>query len=266
MKAIVLVAGYAQRLYPLTKDKPKALLTLGGVTLLDSLMKKVEEVDAVDEVILVSNHKFYDQFNDWKETYNGTLNIKVLDDGTETNETRLGAIGDTQFAIEQCGIDDDIMLLVSDNYFTFSLKDYYDFYKQRKTDCILATEFPEDQKEYLANNFAVVDVDTDGYVSNMIEKPGKSGQEPSSNIGAYASYIYTKDTVKLIKSYLESGRNPDAPGNFPVFLHKIKPVSVYKFGGKDKPYEVCYDIGTLPVYYDLNKKFTNSNLHGGPCQ
>ena len=113
MKAIVLVAGYAVRLYPLTENKPKALLTLNNKTLLDYLMDKVEEVDVIDEVILVSNEKFYDQFVEWSNTYIGSKKITVLNDGTSTNDTRLGAIGDTQFAIDQLNIKKGLQQLAT---------------------------------------------------------------------------------------------------------------------------------------------------------
>ena len=245
MKAIVLVAGYASRLYPLTLNTPKALLTLNGVTLLDYLMNKVDEIDVIDEVVLVSNHKFYNNFVEWKNNYNGRLKITVLDDGTETNETRLGAIGDTQFAIDKLNIDEEIMLLVSDNYFTFSLKDFYNFYLEKKADCILVTEFED--LEYLGKNFAVVSVDNNKQVTKMVEKPGGI---PDSNIGAYASYIYTKDSVRNIKDYLDAGNNKDAPGNFPAWLHKRKPVFAYSFDGE------CYDVGTIEVYKSLDKKLS----------
>ena len=247
MKAIVLVAGYASRLYPLTLNTPKALLTLNGITLLDYLMEKVEEVDVIDEVILVSNDKFYQNFVEWKETYLGRLKITVLNDGTKTNETRLGAIGDTNFAIEKLNIDEEIMLLVSDNYFTFSLKDFYDFYLEKQSDCILVTEIED--LEYLAKNFAVVNLNKDGQVTKMVEKPGGI---PDSNIGAYASYIYTKDSVHMIKEYLNQGNNKDAPGNFPSWLYTRKPVFAYQFKGE------CYDIGTIDVYNKLNDKLTNN--------
>ena len=245
MKAIILVAGYASRLYPLTLNKPKALLTLNKTTLLDFLIRKVNQIDEINDVILVSNDKFYSQFEDWKKGYKGRLNITVLNDGTNTNETRLGAIGDTQFAIDKLKIDDDIMLLVSDNYFTFSLKDYYDFYKNKQTDCIMVAPFTD--LEYLGKHFAVVDVDKNGIVTNMVEKPGGI---PSSNIGAYASYIYTRETVKMIKDYINEGNNKDAPGHFPAWLCHKKPVHAYTFKGK------CYDIGTIDVYNSLNKEIT----------
>ena len=245
MKAIVLVAGYASRLYPLTLNTPKALLTLNNVTLLDYLMEKVSELDVIDEVILVSNQKFYQNFIDWKKTYTGNKKITILNDGTTTNENRLGAIGDTEFAIQKLNIDDEIMLLVSDNYFTFSLKDFYNFYLEKKSDCILVTEFED--LEYLGKHFACVKVNEKNQITSMVEKPGGI---PDTNIGAYASYIYTKESVRMIKEYLEQGNNKDAPGNFPSWLYTKKPVFAYPFQGE------CYDIGTIEVYNSLNEKLS----------
>lgn len=248
MKAVVLVAGYASRLYPLTLNTPKALLTLNNVSLLDYLVEKVEQVEAIDELILVSNHKFFGSFVDWKNSYRGKLKVTVIDDGTTTNETRLGAIGDFDFAIKKLNIDDEVMLLVSDNYFTFSLKDFYNFYLEKKSDCILVTEFED--LEYLGKNFACVKLDKNRQITNMVEKPGGI---PDTNIGAYASYIYTKESVRMIKEYIESGNNKDAPGNFPSWLYTRKPVFAYSFEGE------CYDIGTFEVYNKLNEKLSKKD-------
>lgn len=248
MKAIVLVAGYASRLYPLTLNTPKALLTLNNITLLDYLMEKVSELDVIDEVILVSNQKFYQNFLDWQKTYTGNKKITILNDGTTTNENRLGAIGDTEFAIKKLNIDDEIMLLVSDNYFTFSLKDFYNFYLEKQSDCILVTEFED--LEYLGKHFACVKVNEQNQITGMVEKPGGI---PDTNIGAYASYIYTKESVRMIKEYLEQGNNKDAPGNFPSWLYTRKPVFAYPFQGE------CYDIGTIEVYNSLNEKLSKKD-------
>ena len=127
MKAIMLVAGYATRLYPLTENMPKGLLKLNGRAIIDYTFDKLEKIKEIDEAILVSNSKFYDQFCNWANNYKGRIKITVLNDGTTSNDNRLGAIGDMQFAIQNCHIDDEIMVLASDNYFTFELIDYYNF-------------------------------------------------------------------------------------------------------------------------------------------
>ena len=248
MKAIMLVAGYATRLYPLTENQPKGLLPLAGRPIIDYTFDKLEEIDEIDEAILVSNHKFYNHFKSWGNKYNGRIKITVLDDGTTSNENRLGAIGDIQFAIEQCNINDEIMVLVSDNYFTYSLKDYFNYYKKVNADCILGTTFTD--LYYLAHNFAVATIDKNNIVKSLVEKPGTA----NSNIGVYATYLYKKETVKLFKQYLEEGNSKDAPGNFPAWLYKKQPVYLYKFNGE------CYDIGTISVYNELNQLLLQNKI------
>ena len=244
MKAIFLVAGYATRLYPLTKDRPKGLLPLNGKPILDYTMEKLEKIKQVDEAIFVSNHVFYNQFSDWAKNYTTNIKLTVIDDKTTNNDNRLGAIGDIYLAIKECNIEDEIIVLVSDNYFTYELTDYYDFYKSKQADCILGCEFED--LDYLAHHFAVVTINNDGKVVDLKEKPGVA----TSNLGAYATYFYTKDTVKLFEKYLREGNPKDAPGNFPAWLYKRKPVYFYKFQGE------CYDIGTIDVYEKLNKKLS----------
>ena len=244
MKAIMLVAGYATRLYPLTENMPKGLLKLNGRAIIDYTFDKLEKIKEIDEAILVSNSKFYDQFCNWANNYKGRIKITVLNDGTTSNDNRLGAIGDMQFAIQNCHIDDEIMVLASDNYFTFELIDYYNFYKEKDCDCILGCTF--ENLDYLAKNFAVATLDEFGKVTSLVEKPGTT----TSNIGIWATYIYKRETVPMIKKYLDDGNNKDAPGNFPSWLYKIKPIYTYLFDGE------CYDIGTIEVYNNLNEKLS----------
>ena len=244
MKVIVLVAGYATRLYPLTLNTPKALLKIGGETMLDFLMKKLEKVPNINDVYLVSNDKFYQNFEEWKNNSKYLFNIKVLNDGTNTNETRLGAIGDIKFVLDHENIDDDLMVLVSDNYFTFELSDFYDYYKQKDCDVVLGTKF--DDLEYLSKHFGVAILDENGRVLDMFEKPGRI----ISDTGLYASYIFKKETLPKFNEYLAEGNSPDAPGNFIAWLHKRKPVYCYRFKGE------CYDIGTHEMYDELNKRFS----------
>lgn len=250
MKAIVLVAGYAVRLYPLTENKPKGLLKLGDKTLLDYLFEKLERVEAVDEAILISNNKFYNQFCDWANAYEGRIKTKVLNDYTNSNEDRLGAIGDMQYVIDKCKIDDEVMVLVSDNYFDFELTDFYNYYKEKNTDCILGTEFKDIEK--IRNKYGVAVLDENDRVVNMVEKPSN----PPSKFVVYASYLYTKDTVRMIKEYLEEGNNKDAPGNFVSWLYKKKPVHAFRFEGE------CHDIGSIEVYNELNERFKERSING----
>lgn len=246
MKAIILAAGYATRLYPLTKDKPKALLPIAGKCILDYIVDEIESISEIDELIITSNSKFYENFEEWKKTRETRLNITVLDDKTTDDSNKLGAIGDIGFAIDALNIDDDILVMAGDNIFTFKLENYFNEFKKLSKDMILVKELDdiEDLKR-MAN----VITDENGKVIEMVEKP----ENPKTNIAAFASYIYKKETVPMIKKYLEEGNNPDAPGFFPSWLHKHKDVYAYKFDGE------CYDIGTPKSYDEVNKIFESLN-------
>ena len=243
MKAIILVAGYATRLYPLTKDKPKALLPINGKPILDYIMEEVNTIDAIDEVYVVSNHKFYDHFSQWAAGYRGKKPVIVIDDGTTTEENRRGGIGDIQYAIEQQSIDDDVAVIAGDNFFTFKLKEYYDFYRAKGMDCVCAKRL--DDVEQL-RQFAVATADEAGRIQELVEKP----QEPQSNLAVFATYFYTSDTVRLFKQYLMEGNKPDAPGYFVQWLYTRKPVFIYEMNGD------CFDIGTIKNYEEVQKMFS----------
>ncbi len=236
MKAIVLAAGYAMRLYPLTKDKPKALLEIGGRTMLDYLMDELASVPEIDEAILVTNSRFYGQFVDWAagRSFPG-LSVRVLDDGTDTNENRLGAIGDMRFALEKTGIADDVLVAAADNLFTFRLDDFVESFRKTGKDTLLAKAMgrTEDLKR-----FAIATLDEKGRVIGLVEKP----QNPPTDIAVYALYLYRRDTLPLVERYLREGNNPDAPGHFPEWLYKIRDVRAYLFTGE------CVDIGTPDAY------------------
>lgn len=244
MKAIILAAGYATRLYPLTLDKPKALLPIAGKPILNYITEEIETISDINELIIVSNAKFYTCFNDWSKELDTKLKVTVLDDGTTDDSNKLGAIGDIKFAIDRMSIDEDILIMAGDNIFTFKLIDYYNEYKRLNKDMILVKEMsdPEDLKR-MAN----VIHDADNRVIDMVEKPS----EPKSKLAAFASYIYKKDTVAMFDKYLNEGNNPDAPGFFPSWLCKQKDVYAYEFSGE------CYDIGTPKSYDEVNKIFEN---------
>ncbi|MBR3932777.1 MAG: nucleotidyltransferase family protein [Clostridia bacterium] len=242
MKAIILAAGYATRLYPLTIDKPKALLPIAGKPIIDYIVDQIETIGEIDELVVVSNHKFYPHFTDWANERQSRLNLIVLNDNTTDDTNKLGAIGDIEFAIENLKLDDDILVMAGDNIFTFKLKDYYNAFKENGCDQILVKELSSiDDLRRMAN----VVTDENGFVTDMEEKP----QNPKTNLAAFASYIYKKDTVPMIKKYLDEGNNPDAPGFFPSWLYKHKKVFAYKFTGE------CYDIGTPQSYKEVNEIF-----------
>ncbi|MEA4816160.1 MAG: nucleotidyltransferase family protein [Lachnospiraceae bacterium] len=242
MKAIILAAGYATRLYPLTENMPKALLEIGGRPIIDYIVGEINKVSEVSDIYVVTNHKFADHFFDWAKKTKSSSPITVIDDGTLNEGTRLGAIGDIKYVIDKMNIDDDIMVIAGDNYFTYSLKDYYNFYKGKNSDTICVKPFPNEAE---LNRFGIALISEDNRVLNIEEKP----KNPKSNLVVYAAYMYKKDTIPLFEKYLKEGNNPDAPGHFVVWLYGKKPVYAYSFK------EECYDIGTLESYETVKALF-----------
>lgn len=242
MKCLLLVAGYATRLYPLTIDKPKSLLLVGGKTILDHLIDKIEQVPQVTEIILVSNARFADQFAAYIKEIGQDDRISTINDGTYSNETRLGAIGDMALAIKEKAIDEDLMVLAGDNLFDFSLADFATFQASTQADCITAHK--EERLEALQKT-GVAEIDSKGRVLSFEEKP----KSPKSDYAVPPFYIYKKDTLPLIQTYISEGNNPDAPGQFVGWLVDRKPVYAYRFSGKR------HDIGSLESYREAQKLF-----------
>jgi len=242
LKTIILAAGYATRLYPLTLDRPKALLPVAGKPIIDYLVDEISTIPSVSAIYVVTNDKFHAQLEQWGRNAATHIPVSVLNDLTTDDTNKRGAIGDISFTIDSCGIDDDILVMAGDNFFTFKLIDYYNFFRSVGTDCVCAKEFDD---LALLRQFAVASVDASGKLTDLAEKPA----EPKSNLAVYASYFYKKDTVPMFKAYLEEGNNPDAPGYFVEWLYKRKPVRVYPFNGE------CIDIGTPAQYEEVNRRF-----------
>ncbi|NJD02193.1 MAG: nucleotidyltransferase family protein [Ruminiclostridium sp.] len=242
MKAVIIAAGYATRLYPLTMNRPKALLTINGKPIIDYICDEIDTIDIIDEILVVSNHKFINNFLCWVCKRTGKKKIKLLDDGSISEEDRLGAIGDIKFVLDKENIKDDVLIVAGDNFFTYKLLDFYKFFLECKKDCIAVHEV--DRIEDL-KRMGVVKIDENARVIDFAEKP----ENPQSNIAVYASYIYLKDTLPLFDTYLREGNKPDAPGYFPAWLCLKKDIFAFSFDGE------CYDIGTHEALSEVRKKF-----------
>lgn len=242
MKAIILVAGYATRLYPLTENMPKALLPVGGKTIIDYIVDEVNTIDDITDIYVVSNHKFADHFEKWSKERKNVKNIEVLDDGTETEATRRGAIGDIYFVIKEKNIDDDIVVIAGDNFFTYKLKSYYNYFKKVNSDCVCVKQF--DDKEMI-KQLGVALLDENNKVIDLEEKPSC----PKSDKAVFATYMYKKDTVPFFEKYIEEGNKQDAPGYFIQWLYKISDIFAYEMEGD------CFDIGTHEAYEEIKRKF-----------
>lgn len=242
MECILLAAGYATRLYPLTENKPKALLTLGNKTILDWVVEKIEKIEEINNIYIVTNHRFTNQFEEWASGYKGTKKAVIIDDGTTDNDNRLGAIGDMKYVIDKMKIDDEIFVLASDNIFDFELTDMMELYRKKKSD-IISAHYIEDIETL--KSMGVVDLNGDNRVLSFVEKPS----EPKSHYGVPPFYIYKKETLPLIEQYLSEGNNPDAPGHFVPWLITKTDVFAYTFD------VMTIDIGTPKAYYEAQKLF-----------
>ena len=226
MKALILAAGYATRLSPLTDSVPKQLLPVGGRPMVDWILDKIREAE-IDDVHLVTNGRFAEDFDRWAT---GT-GVVVHDDGTATNETRLGAIGDIRFVQANADLDDDLLVVAGDNLFDYSLQDYIGFWRDRNGASAVAVYDVGDLE--LAKQYGIVSLDEDDRIVGFVEKPA----DPPTTLCATATYLYARSHAELVGTYLDGGNPPDQPGHFIAWLHRREPVYGYRATGG------WYDIG-----------------------
>ncbi len=233
MKAIILAAGYATRLYPLTKNFPKPLLDIGGKTILDYLIDKIREIPDIDCVHLVTNHRFVGHFQDWlrslddpsqsEDRAHSGLRITFHDDGTSSNDDRLGAIGDLQFVIQAADINDDLLVGAADNILKWSLHDLVKTWK-RNGEFHICVRHEEDLDDLRKRGNAVLD--DDDRLIEFTEKP----PNPKSNWAVPPFYIYPKASLPLIGEFLKTEKG-DAPGDIIGWIHDRIPVYAHKIDG-----------------------------------
>jgi glucose-1-phosphate thymidylyltransferase len=217
MKALILAAGYATRLRPLTDTVPKQLLPVGGRPMVDWILDKIREAGITD-VHLVTNGRFAEDFARWADE----AGVHIHDDGTTTNETRLGAIGDIRFVQERADLDDDLLVIAGDNLFDYSLADYIAFWRTKHDASAVAVYDVGDRE--LAKQYGIVDVGAEDRIVGFVEKPA----EPPSTLSATATYLYAQRHAALVATYLDEGNPPDQPGLFLGWLYTREPVYAYR--------------------------------------
>ena len=242
MKNIVIAAGYATRLGELTKNFPKPLLKIGDNTILGRMLDDIDRIPEIDEHIIITNHKFAHIFEQWKLGTAYQKPITIIDDGTETNDTRLGAVCDLLFAMEKLGIDDDMLVVAADNLLFFSFKEFVDFANEKGTSCIMCHEQPSIEK---LQRTGVVVLDNNSKVLNMEEKP----EHPKSHWAVPPFYIYKKHDLELIRSSVENGCGKDAPGNLAHYMVDRTIIHAWPMSAGR------FDIGSLDTYCEACEKF-----------
>lgn len=247
MKCILLCAGYATRLYPLTENFPKALLEIHeGKPLLNYTIDEINQLEEIDEIFLVTNERFYQYFQEWVEKLNNKKPIIVINDHTTSNDDRLGAIGDIQYTINMKNISDDIMIILGDNLFDFHLRQIMDFYYKKKSP-VVGGQYESDQN--LLTRLGVIESDENGRIIGFEEKP----HIPKGNIKSLGIYLYPQYIVSVLKQYLEEGNKPDAPGYFLNYLYQREPVYVFSFEGN------WFDVGTHEALQEVREIYKAQN-------
>ena len=246
MKNIVIAAGYATRLGELTKNFPKPLLQIGDSTILGRMLDDIDAIPEIDEHIIITNHKFAHIFEQWAQEQHYQKPITIVDDGTETNDTRLGAVCDLLYAMETLHIDDDMLVVAADNLLFFSFADFVRFAREKDSSCIICHEQPELAK---LQRTGVVVLDADYRVLNMEAKP----QEPKSTWAVPPFYVYLRKDLDLVRHAVENGCGKDAPGNLAHYLCDHTVMHAWPMAGTGE--NLRFDIGSLDTYKEACEKY-----------
>lgn len=250
MKNIVIAAGYATRLGELTKNFPKPLLKIGDSTILGRMLDDIDTIPEIDEHIIITNHKFASIFEEWAKGLNYQKKVTIVDDGTETNDTRLGAVCDLLYAMDKLNIDDDMLVVAADNLLFFSFKEFVKFAEEKQCSCIMRHYQPSIEK---LQRTGVVVLDENDQVVNMEEKPA----EPKSHWAVPPFYIYLKKDLELVRHSVDNGCGKDAPGNLAHYMVDNTKMFAWEMkrtdGNPDEP--IRFDIGSLDTYLEACEKY-----------
>ena len=246
MKVIILAAGYATRLYPLTLTQPKPLLPVAGKPMVEYVLDNLAPIGGIDQIFVVTNAKFAGHFQKWADNYRDTkakLNITVVNDGSTDDATKLGAIGDIHYVLKTQNVDDDLIVVAGDNLFSEKLEGFGKFVREKNAPVLAVYDVGnlEEIKKYNA-----ITVDGAGRITFFEEKP----KNPTSTVTGIALYYYPKATLALIKQYMAEGNNPDQPGRLVQWLYPRTPFYTWRVPG------IWYDIGSKETLEEANKIFT----------
>ncbi|MBN1350233.1 nucleotidyltransferase family protein [candidate division KSB1 bacterium] len=247
MNGIILAAGYGTRMGHLTQRTPKPLLPVGGKPILEHLILKLSAMEHITRYHIITNQKHISHFEAWHRQFldagTGHLEIYLYNDGSTSNENRLGAIRDLQFLIRSAHLDDDLLVSAGDNLFRFDLREFYSFHQSHVHNSICINRIDDVNR---LRRTGVVEIDENNRVVGFEEKP----QHPKSSYGCPPLYLFRRETIPLIDQYLNEGQNPDAPGHFIKWLFRQRPVYAYLIDG-DR-----FDIGNPETYHEVNALYS----------
>ena len=244
MKVVILAGGYATRLHPITLDKPKPLLKVANKPIVEHITDKLQGLEVVDEIFVVTNQKFYTHFLEWNNSYKSSKHIKIINDLTTSNEDRLGSIGDINFVIQQENLDYNLLIIGGDNLFKDDLHNFLQHFEQHGSS-ILVNDVQSIERAKL---FGIVIRDENNKITEFIEKP----ENPSSTLSATLIYAIKKEHLSHIQGTIQQGLS-DRAGDFIKHLSEQESVSALTLEGK------WFDIGTLELLNEANEEYYNEN-------
>ena len=245
MKVIILAAGYATRLYPLTLTRPKPLLPVAGKPMVEYVLDNLAPIGGLDRIYVVTNAKFAEQFQQWSADYRNSkakLNFTIVNDGSTDDTNKLGAIGDIHFVLKTQGVDDDVIVVAGDNLFSEKLEAFGHFCREKKAPVVAVYDVKDLEQVKKYNAITLAD---DGHITFFEEKP----KNPTNTLSAIALYYYPRATLPLIKQYVAEGNNPDQPGRLIQWLYPRVPVYTWTVPG------LWYDIGSKETLQEANRIF-----------
>ncbi|MFN7140217.1 MAG: nucleotidyltransferase family protein [Limisphaerales bacterium] len=258
MKVLILAAGYATRLYPLTQNQPKPLLPVAGKPMIEYVLDNLAPIGDISRVYVVTNNKFADHFQKWADNYRATkakLDFTIVNDKSTDDSNKLGAIGDLHLVITKENVDDDLIVVAGDNLFSETLEGFGKFCREKNAPVVGVYDVGslDDVKKYNSIN-----VDQEGRITFFEEKP----KNPTSTLSAIALYFYPKQSLELIKQYIAEGNNPDQPGRLVQWMYPKTPFYTWTVPG------LWYDIGSKESLAEANRIYAQgaAALAGGPMQ
>ncbi len=241
MDAVILCGGFGRRMWPLTRDMPKALLEVRGRPLIEHILDRLGGAEEIERVFISVNRKFDGQFREWLNGYNSKKPLKLVVEPSMEEGEKLGSIGAWGFLIRQEGLEGDLLSISGDNFFDFELKPFLDFYRERGETSIGVFDVKERGE---ARKMGIVEMDSDGRIVGFEEKP----EEPKGTLASTGIYIFPREVLRMLLQYLDEGNSPDAAGLFLKWLHKVRPVYGFLFRGE------WVDIGSTEAYKKLNSQ------------
>ncbi len=238
MKALVLAAGYGTRLYPLTTLTSKSLLTISGKPLVEHILMRIEELQGIEglqgikEIIIVTNNRFFPDFRNWLNSYGSGVKVRLINDMTNSNEDKLGAVGDIHFAVRSEGLDDDLLVIAGDNLFEFSLLGMYRFFREKRASVVALHDLKDPGRA--AGKFGIAEIDSDFRIVGFEEKPAN----PKSSLASTACYLFTKKDLAELERCIAAHQKPDNLGDFVKWLSAKTSIYGFVFGEK------WFDVGS----------------------